>query len=43
MVFLTGGATTERARKFLEAVPNQVIYKKCDVTELREMIRRRVG
>jgi CheY-like chemotaxis protein len=43
MVFITGGATTERARKFLENVPNQIIYKPYDVTELREMIRKRVA
>lgn len=42
MIFITGGATTESARKFLEDVPNQVIYKPYDVTELREMIRKRV-
>jgi CheY-like chemotaxis protein len=40
MVFITGGATTERARRFLENVPNAIIYKPYDVTELREMIRK---
>jgi CheY-like chemotaxis protein len=43
MVFITGGATTERARTFLENVPNRIIYKPYDVTELREMIRRRLA
>jgi CheY-like chemotaxis protein len=39
IVFITGGATTEKARTFLENVPNPIIYKPYDVTELREMIR----
>jgi CheY-like chemotaxis protein len=43
MVFITGGATTERARRFLENVPNPVIYKPYDATELREMIRKRIA
>jgi CheY-like chemotaxis protein len=39
IVFITGGATTEKARAFLENVSNPIIYKPYDVTELREMIR----
>ena len=40
IVFITGGATTEKARTFLESVPNAIIYKPYNVTELREMIRK---
>jgi CheY-like chemotaxis protein len=43
IVFLTGGATTERARKFLETVPNRIIYKPYDSTKLRELIRLRMA
>jgi CheY-like chemotaxis protein len=43
MVFITAGATTDRARRFLENVPNPIIYKPYDATELREMIRKRVA
>jgi CheY-like chemotaxis protein len=40
IVFITGGATTEKARRFLESVPTPIIYKPYDVMELREMIRK---
>ena len=43
MVFITGGATTERARDFLAAVPNPAIDKPFDLTALSALLRARVG
>jgi CheY-like chemotaxis protein len=43
IVFITGGATNEKAREFLQAVPNPVIYKPYDVTELREIVRKGIA
>jgi CheY-like chemotaxis protein len=43
MVFITGGATTQRARDFLAAVPNPILEKPFDVNKLREMIRARIA
>ena len=38
MVFMTGGAFTQRARAFLEAVPNLRIEKPFDAVNLRELV-----
>jgi CheY-like chemotaxis protein len=38
MIFLTGGAFTERAREFLDHIPNQRMEKPFDVTNLRSVI-----
>lgn len=43
VVFLTGGATTERSRKFLRHVPNLVLAKPYDAMSLRELVVRRLG
>jgi len=42
IVFITGGAMTERTRKFIATVPNPVVDKPFDVNKLREMIRTRI-
>jgi signal transduction histidine kinase/CheY-like chemotaxis protein len=42
IVFLTGGAFTHRARKFLDAIPNQRIEKPFDSMHLRSLINDRV-
>jgi hypothetical protein len=38
MIFLTGGAFTERARTFLRDVPNRRVEKPFDVRELRALV-----
>jgi PAS domain S-box-containing protein len=38
IVFLTGGAFTERAERFLRQVPNRHLIKPVDATELRELV-----
>ena len=43
MVFMTGGAFTERARVFLEAVPNEVLEKPFAALKLEELVRRRAA
>jgi two-component system, NtrC family, sensor kinase len=44
MVFMTGGAFTERAAQFLAIVPNQKMSKPFDLTELeRVLLRARTG
>ena len=42
IVFLTGGAFTQRAREFLELVQNQYIEKPVDAHNLRALVRARV-
>jgi CheY-like chemotaxis protein len=39
MVLLTGGAFTEKAREFLESVPNIRVEKPLDSANLRAMVR----
>jgi PAS domain S-box-containing protein len=39
MVFMTGGAFTQRAHAFLESVPNMRIDKPFDSSNLRELVR----
>lgn len=39
IVFITGGAFTERARRFLEDVPNPHLEKPFEVEQLRRLIR----
>ncbi len=39
MVFMTGGAFTQRAMTFLEAVPNLRVEKPLDAINLRELVR----
>ncbi len=43
MIFLTGGATTERARDFLTNIPNERLQKPFDTRRLLELVRERVG
>jgi PAS domain S-box-containing protein len=43
MVFLTGGAFTEKARTFLQTVPNQHIEKPFDRNQLRALVNRRAA
>ena len=38
MIFLTGGAFTERAREFLDGVPNPRIEKPFEITNLLAII-----
>ena len=38
MVFLTGGAFTQSARDFIEAVPNRRIEKPFDLKALRNLV-----
>jgi PAS domain S-box-containing protein len=42
MIFMTGGAFTERALAFLDAVPNERLEKPFDSVGLRELIRAKV-
>jgi two-component system, cell cycle sensor histidine kinase and response regulator CckA len=42
MIFLTGGAFTQGARKFLDSVPNPRLEKPFDPDRLREFIRERL-
>jgi CheY-like chemotaxis protein len=42
MVFLTGGAFTQRARAFLDGVPNQRLPKPFDMQQLRALVSDRV-
>ncbi|HVI24335.1 MAG TPA: response regulator [Myxococcales bacterium] len=39
MVFLSGGAVTQRARDFYEQVPNPKLEKPFDVARLREIVQ----
>ena len=43
MVFVTGGAFTERARKFLDEVPNPRLEKPFDNAALRSMVADQVA
>ena len=38
MVFLTGGAFTDRARAFLDRIPNRRLDKPFDLKELRRLV-----
>jgi CheY-like chemotaxis protein len=38
VVFMTGGAFTERAKRFLESVPNRQLVKPVDATVLRQTV-----
>ena len=38
IVFITGGVLHERARRFLEAVPNHVVLKPFDIRMMRELV-----
>jgi signal transduction histidine kinase len=42
MIFMTGGAFTQRARDFLERVPNARLDKPFDVKELRALVQARL-
>jgi hypothetical protein len=42
MIFLTGGALTQGARKFLDSVPNSRLEKPFDPDRLREFVRERL-
>jgi CheY-like chemotaxis protein len=42
IIFMTGGAFTERSRAFLDAVPNLCLEKPFDAYELRRVIDERV-
>jgi CheY-like chemotaxis protein len=42
MVFLTGGAFTQRAREFLDQVPNLRVEKPFDTMHLRTLVNDRV-
>jgi two-component system NtrC family sensor kinase len=42
MIFMTGGAFTERALAFLDAVPNERLEKPFDSVGLRELVRAKV-
>ena len=39
MIFMTGGAFTERARAFLERVPNPRLDKPFEIQNLRVIVR----
>jgi two-component system NtrC family sensor kinase len=43
MVFLSGGAVTQRARDFYEQVPNPKLEKPFDAARLREIVQGFVG
>ena len=42
MVFVTGGAFTNRAKEFLEKVPNRKLSKPVDLSVLRSLARESV-
>ena len=39
MVFMTGGATTQEDRDFLESLGDQVLHKPIDIPRLRRLVR----
>ena len=41
MVFMTGGAFTDRARTFLETVPNEILEKPFPARRLEELVAKR--
>jgi PAS domain S-box-containing protein len=43
VVFVTGGAFTQRAREFLDAVPNARLEKPFDLRSIQALVRERVG
>jgi CheY-like chemotaxis protein len=43
MVFVTGGAFTQRMREFLEQVPNPQLEKPFDLPKLKALLRKLVG
>lgn len=43
LVFMTGGAFTESARRFLERIPNERLEKPIDLDRLAEILARRAG
>jgi hypothetical protein len=43
MVFMTGGAFSAEVRRFLDSVGNVVLEKPFDPTDLKELVRSRVG
>jgi len=43
IIFITGGAFSPTSQKFLERVTNLCFEKPCDISELREAVRRRVA
>jgi CheY-like chemotaxis protein len=43
MVFLTGGAFTESARRFLSEVPNVALDKPFDPQKLLTLVNERIG
>ncbi len=42
MIFITGGAFSPASQRFLESISNLCFEKPCDISELREAVRRRV-
>jgi PAS domain S-box-containing protein len=43
LIFMTGGAFTERTRKFLETVPNEVLDKPFTLRDIAGVVARRAG
>jgi hypothetical protein len=43
MVFLTGGAFTDRTRLFVEQTTRPVLYKPCPTDKLRDVVRTTLG
>ena len=43
MIFVTGGATDDAARAFVEAAPRPVIYKPVEADSLRAAVRKLLG
>ncbi|MDB4963543.1 MAG: Sensor protein [Myxococcales bacterium] len=43
IIFITGGAFSPASQKFLERVTNLCFEKPCDISELRDAVRRRVA
>jgi CheY-like chemotaxis protein len=41
LIFMTGGAFTDRTRKFLETVPNEVLDKPFTLSDLARVVSRR--
>jgi CheY-like chemotaxis protein len=42
IIFVTGGAFTDKARAFLDSVPNEVVEKPFDPSKLRALVQRYV-
>jgi CheY-like chemotaxis protein len=43
IIFITGGAFTQRAKDFLESIPNKWLEKPFNIQEIQELVRQRAA